>query len=201
MSGSSGNVTLRRRLLSTAKETALTVLAAAGGLCLLALVAGASLDIGLIVFRTGSMTPGLEPGAIAAVQKVPASSLAKGDIATVQREGSALPVTHRVVASEPDPADSQKVFLTMKGDANASEDPVKYNVSSAKKLLFAVPQVGYWVMRLQNPWFMGLCTIAMASLVTRTFWPRGKNAQAPPETVDPDATRAERAFSERLRTA
>lgn len=181
MSGSSGKGTLLRRLLSAGKEIALTTLALAGSLCLIAVVAGAWLDISLIVFRTGSMSPGIEPGAIAVVQEVPASSLTRGDIATVQREGSSLPVTHRVVASAADPADHHKVFLTMKGDANASEDPVTYNVQSAKKLLVSVPGFGYWVMRLQSPWFMGFCTVAMAALVTWTFWPRSKPPQGCPE--------------------
>jgi signal peptidase len=173
-------------LVSAGKETALTALALAGCLCLIAVAAGAWLGISLIVFRTGSMSPGIEPGAVAIVQEVPASSLKQGDIATVQREGSSLPVTHRVVASEADPADHHKVFLTMKGDANASEDPVRYNVQSAKRLLVSVPGLGYWVMRLQNPWFMGLCTIVMATLVTWTFWPRSKSAQADPEEVRPE---------------
>jgi signal peptidase len=147
------------------------------------------------------MSPGIEPGAIAVVQEVPASTLMQGDIATVQREGSALPVTHRVVASEPDPADGQKVFLTMKGDANPSADPVRYHVPSAKKLLFAVPHIGYWVMRLQSPWFMGFCTVGMACLVTWAFWPRGKFAQVRPETEHPEAPVTEPALPERGGTA
>lgn len=161
-----------RRVVRAGKETALTILALAGGLCLLAVLAGVFSNLSLVVFRTGSMSPGISPGDIAVVQEVPATSLQPGEVATVQREGSALPVTHRVVASETDPADPQKVFLTMKGDANASEDPVQYHVGTARKMLFSVPGLGYWVMGLQTPWFMGLCTIAMAALVTCTFWPR-----------------------------
>lgn len=160
------------RVLSSSKEAALTVLAVAGCLSLLAVAAGAWFGVSLIVFRTGSMSPGIEPGAVAVVREVPAVSLQRGDIATVQREESALPVTHRVVASEADPADAQKVFLTLKGDANTSEDPVRYHVGSAKKLIFSVPELGTWVMRFQNPWFMGFATVAMAVLVTVTFWPR-----------------------------
>ena len=147
------------------------------------------------------MSPGIESGAIAVVQEVPASSLTHGDIATVQREGSALPVTHRVVASEPDPADGHKVLLTMKGDANSSADPVQYSVHTAKKLVFAVPHIGYLVMRLQNPWFMGFCTVAMASLVTWTFWPRRKTTHAPPEAADTEAPVTELARPETAITA
>jgi signal peptidase len=179
--GSNGEANLLRGLLRAGKETILTVLALAGSLCLLAVVAGAWLDVSLVVFRTGSMSPGIQPGAIAVVQEVPASALKPGDVATVLREGASLPVTHRVVSSETDPADHRKVFLTMKGDANASEDPVRYNVQSAKKLLYSIPEFGYWVMKLRNPWFMGLCTVAMASLVTWTFWPRTKTHVALPK--------------------
>lgn len=175
MSDSRDKHLLTRRLLKAGKETALTALALAGGLCIIAALAGALLDISLVVFRTGSMAPGIKPGAIAVVQEVPAASLMPGDIATVQREGSELPVTHRVVAAEPDPADDRKVFLTLKGDANSSADPVRYNVETARKLVFSVPAVGSWVMRLQNPWFMGFCSLAMALLITWTFWPKGKS--------------------------
>ncbi|TLM86496.1 S26 family signal peptidase [Pseudarthrobacter sp. NamE2] len=118
------------------------------------------------------MSPGINPGDIAVVQEVPAASLQQGEVATVQREGSALPVTHRVVGNVADPADPQKVLLTMKGDANSSEDPVRYNVHTAKRLLFSVPALGHWVMRLQTPGLMGVCTVVMASLVTWTFWPK-----------------------------
>lgn len=185
MWGSNGKGNLSRRVLKAVKETALTALALAGCLCLLAVAAGAWLDVSLIVFRTGSMSPAMAPGAVAVVQEVPASSLRPGDVATVQREGSSLPVTHRVVASKTDPADHQKVFLSMKGDANASEDPVLYKVKSAKKVLFSVPDVGYWLMRLRSPWFMGFCTVVIASLVTWTFWPRPRTptSKAPSEQV------------------
>ncbi|TLM70917.1 signal peptidase I [Pseudarthrobacter sp. NamB4] len=185
MRRSSGTVALHR-LLNAGKETALTALAVAGCLSLLAVAAGAWLGVSLIVFRTGSMSPGIEPGAVAVVREVPATSLQPGDIATVQREESALPVTHRVVASEADPANAQKVLLTLKGDANTTEDPVRYHVESAKKLIFAVPELGSWVMRLQSPWLMGFTTVAMAALVTVTFWPR-KGAR--PETPGRDSSK------------
>jgi signal peptidase len=110
------------------------------------------------------------------VQEVPAASLQPGDVATVQRAGSSLPVTHRVVAVDTDPADPQKVLLTMKGDANDSPDPVRYDVQNAKRLVLSVPAVGTWIMRLQTPWFMGICTVAMAALVTWVFWPRTSRA-------------------------
>ena len=165
------------QLAKAGREAGLTVLALAGAFCLLAVLAGALTHASLVVFRTGSMSPGINPGDIAVVQEVPAASLQPGDVATVQRAGSSLPVTHRVVAVDADPADPQKVLLTMKGDANASPDPVRYDVQNAKRLVLSVPAVGNWVMRLQTPWFMGICTVAMASLVTWVFWPR--TSQAP----------------------
>lgn len=194
MSDSRDKHLLARRLLKAGKETALTVLALAGGLCVITAIAGALLDVDLVVFRTGSMAPGIQPGAIAVVREVPAVSLMPGDIATVQREGSMLPVTHRVVAAEPDPANGHKALLTLKGDANSSADPVRYNVETAKKLIFSIPAVGSWIMRLQNPWFMGFCSLAMASLITWTFWPKGKS-QPVTGTGQPTRTRpaAERA--------
>lgn len=166
--------------MQAGKEAGLSVLALGGGLCLLAVLAGALFDISLVVFRTGSMSPGINPGDLAVVREVTASTLQQGDVATVQREGSALPVTHRIVASHADPSDPQKVFLTMKGDANSSADPVRYNVQTAKKLLFPVPGIGYWVMHLQKPWLLAICTLVITALVTWTFWPKASAVQHSP---------------------
>lgn len=176
MSARTNKGRLLSRVVKVGREAGLTVLALAGALCLLAVLVGALTHASLVVFRTGSMSPGINPGDIAVVQDVPAASLQPGDVATVQRAGSALPVTHRVIAVDTDPADPRKVLLTMKGDANDSPDPVRYDVQNAKRLVFSVPAVGAWVMRLQTPWFMGICTVAMASLVTWVFWPRTSRA-------------------------
>lgn len=184
MSASRNQNRLLTRLAKAGREAGLTVLALAGAVCLLAVLAGALLHSSLVVFRTGSMSPGINPGDIAVVQEVPAASLQPGDVATVQRAGSVLPVTHRVIAVDSSPEDPQKVLLTMKGDANDSPDPVRYDVQSAKRLVLTVPAVGSWIMRLQTPWFMGICSVFLAALVTWVLWPRTRRAPRLPQ-ADP----------------
>ncbi|MDD9205229.1 S26 family signal peptidase, partial [Georgenia sp. 10Sc9-8] len=74
----------------------LTVAAAGGALCLLAVAAALVLDVSMIMFRTGSMAPSIPTGSLAVVREVPAKDVAVGDVVTVDRPGR-LPVTHRVV--------------------------------------------------------------------------------------------------------
>ncbi|WP_247040686.1 signal peptidase I [Arthrobacter rhizosphaerae] len=154
------------------RESALTVLAVLGALCLAAVIASALFSINFVVFRSGSMEPAFPVGALAAVREVPASSLRPGDVATVSRTPSSTPITHRVVSVHPDPALPGQVILVLKGDANRSPDPVEYRVSTARQMLFAVPELGGWVMGLRSPAILGISSVLLAALVAWSFWPR-----------------------------
>jgi signal peptidase len=151
-------------------DVLLWIAAAAGAVCILLVVLAMTSQISLIMFRTGSMSPTIPAGSVAVVQRVPAADLAVGDVVTVDREGE-LPVTHRVTSVEPGPSDDERV-LTMRGDANAADDPFPYTVSSARVVLFAVPGIATVIVGMGNPVVLGLLTLAATALVVWAFWPR-----------------------------
>jgi signal peptidase len=158
--------------LGRAWSWGLTLLALLGTVCIACVLASALFSVSFVVFRTGSMEPAYPVGAMAAVREVPASSLEPGDVATVQRAAGSVPVTHRVVSVTRDQESTDGAVLILKGDANKSEDPVEYRVTSARKMLFSVPGVGSWVMGLRSPWAIGGSTVLLAVLVGWVFWPR-----------------------------
>lgn len=150
--------------------SALLSLAAIGGLvCIVFVVLAVVFHITLIMFKTGSMSPTIPTGSLAVVQEVAGSDIRVGDVVTVDRQG-ALPITHRVTsvtALEPG-----TVSLTLRGDANPTEDPAPYVVSTARRVLFSVPGLAYAVAAMSNPIALGGITMGAAGIVTWAFWPR-----------------------------
>jgi signal peptidase len=171
-------------MLSRAGSLGLTLVAVLGAACIAAILASVLFKVSFVVFRTGSMTPAYPVGALAAVHEVPASSLKPGDVATVQRTAESVPVTHRVVSVTPDPASADGAVLILKGDANTSEDPVEYRVQSVRRMLFAVPELGSWIMGARSPWGIGGSTALLAGLVGWVFWPRQEAAPSDAGTCD-----------------
>src|SRR5699024_2831443 len=70
----------RHRRLGRAGDVALTVLAAAGALCILLVLAAVLFDVTLIMFSTGSMAPTIPEGSVAVVHQIPAAQIEVGDI-------------------------------------------------------------------------------------------------------------------------
>jgi signal peptidase I len=160
------------------REVLLNVTAAGGVVCILLTIAALFFNVTLIMFKTGSMSPGIPAGSLAIVRALPATDISVGDIITVDR-GDSLPVTHRVMSI--DPVDETTVTVVLKGDANAVEDPAPYTISEARLLMASVPGLAYVVMAASNPLVMGGITLAAAGLVTWAFWKpvrrtKGENA-------------------------
>ncbi|MGX1597688.1 signal peptidase I [Dietzia maris] len=152
-------------------ERILDLLALGGVICIIAVVAAFTLNITLIMFKTGSMSPTIPTGSLAIVREITASEARAGDILTIDRQGQ-LPVTHRVVSVTD--LGTGEYSIEMKGDANDSKDPVPYQVSRARKVLFSIPELGYLVSKASDPRIMAGLTASMAILVTWSFWPRKK---------------------------
>ena len=157
-------------------DVLLWLAAAAGAVCILLVVLAFTAQITLIMFRTGSMSPTIPAGSVAVVQRVPASEIAVGDIVTVDRDGE-LPVTHRVTTIGAGASADERV-ITMRGDANAADDPFPYTVSSARTVLFSVPGIASVVAGMGDPFVLGALTIAATTLVVWAFWPRGQRRSA-----------------------
>lgn len=158
-----------RRGWGRALGSALLNIAALGGLaCILLVLLSVVLHISLIMFKTGSMSPTIPAGSLAVVREIPASEISVGDVLTVDRAG-ALPVTHRVTSVT---GEGEIRTITMKGDANVSEDPAPYTVAEARRVLFAIPGLARVVVWFSDPWVLGSLTLAASALVTWAFWPR-----------------------------
>ena len=156
---------------------ALLNLAALGGLiCLVLVVLAFTANITLIMFKTGSMSPTIPAGSVALVRQVDASTVSVGDVVTVDRV-AALPITHRVTSVSPAPAEAglgpEGREITIRGDANDSDDPVPYTVSTVRTVLGSVPGLAYFVVGLSNPFVLGGFALGASLLVTWAFWPRG----------------------------
>jgi signal peptidase len=146
-------------------------LAALGGLICLILVALVfAFNVSLIMFKTGSMSPTIPAGSLSFVQEIPATEIKVGDVVTVDRP-AALPITHRVTSVADGPSNAERI-ITMKGDANESEDPFPYTVDTVRIVLGSVPNLAYGVVWLSNPWVMAVLTLGASGLVTWAFWPR-----------------------------
>lgn len=177
------------------REILLTLAALGGVACIVLTVLAFTGGFSLIMFKTGSMSPTIPAGSVALVQKVPASDLDVGDVVTVDRAG-ALPVTHRITSISPGPSSTQRV-VTLRGDANETDDPAPYMITDARIVRGSVPQLAAVIVWFGSPWVLGTITLAAAALVTWAFWPRRHRgavpAAGPPSADEPAAQRGRRA--------
>lgn len=156
-------------------ETLLWLAAAAGLVCMVLVILAYTLNISLIMFRTGSMEPTIPTGSVAVVQEVQATEVQVGDILTVDREGE-LPVTHRVT-DVAEGSHAQERIIRMQGDANTTEDPHPYTITDARRVLFSVPGLAQPLNQMNNPYVLGGITLGATVLVTWAFWPRKTEKQ------------------------
>lgn len=160
----------RRGPAKVLADLLLWIAAIGGVVCIVLVVLAYTAGITLIMFKTGSMSPTIPAGSVAVVQRIPAAEVEVGDVVTVDREGE-LPVTHRVTTIVPGATDAERV-ITLKGDANATEDPFPYTVSSVRTVLFSIPGIATVIVAMGNPFVLGGITVAAAVLVVWAFWPR-----------------------------
>ncbi|MFE5835388.1 signal peptidase I [Arthrobacter sp. NPDC056493] len=162
----------------------LNVAALGGTVCIVLVILAFFFQITLIMFKTGSMSPTIPAGSLAVVKKIPASEARVGDVVTVDR-ASALPVTHRVTSVMP--AEGGAAKITMRGDANPTDDPLPYEIQTVRIVLWSVPELAYTVNAANNPLILGGLSVVMAVVVTWAFWPReeprrrGRRAKGEPE--------------------
>ena len=165
-------------------------LAAIGGvLCIISVIAAFFFNVTLIMFKTGSMDPAIPAGSLAVVRQIPASEIQIGDVVTVERSHQ-LPVTHRVtsISDAPGAADGSRV-ITMRGDANASDDVGAYTVQQVRIVLASFPGLAVVIVTLSNPIVLGCVTLGAAGLVTWAFWPRGNRNHKNPKRGVHDAAK------------
>lgn len=118
-------------------------------------IAIASVAIGVhmgyqaVLMQTGSMTPSINPGDMAILDRTTPASIRVGDAITfVEPDTSNTLVTHRVVAIAQTAAGP---MFTTKGDANQAPDRWSVHYSaSAWKVSAVLPGVGYALAFLQG---------------------------------------------------
>ncbi|WP_241384669.1 hypothetical protein [Rhodococcus sp. CH91] len=142
------------------RDTALTVGAVVGSLCILATVVSILFGVTPLVFRSGSMAPAIPSGALAIARDVPAAELRAGDVVSVINDQGSR-VTHRIV--EVQSIAGNTALLRLQGDANPEPDARSYGVSSAERVLFHVDGLGYLVAWLRT--VPGLLVLAILSAV------------------------------------
>lgn len=157
-------------------DVLLWIAAAGGVVCIVLVVLAFTAQITLIMFSTGSMSPTITAGSVAVVQRVPAADIAIGDIVTVDRVDE-LPITHRVTSVEPGASADERI-ITMRGDANAEEDPFPYTVTSVRIVLFSIPGIATVIVGMGNPYVLGVLTLAATTLVVWAFWPRAERSES-----------------------
>ena len=155
------------RIYGFLRSGILTLGAVVGVACIAVFAASLLFGVRPLVVISGSMEPTIPVGSVVFSAQVPASELKEGSIATVERPRNLGLVTHRVVKSvEP----SSGVYeLTLKGDANAQEDPEPYTVQTAGKYVWHVIGLGYIASFLQSQGGM-IFALAAGLLVLALFF-------------------------------
>lgn len=150
------------------------LLAAGGVVCVVLVILAVSMNITLIMFKTGSMSPTIPTGSVAVVKEISAEQIEIGDVVTVDRPGE-LPVTHRVV--ELYPQGGGEALIRMKGDANPDVDPGMYRVTTVREVLWSVPELAKVIVWFGNPLALGGISLLAALGVLWTFWPKGDDEE------------------------
>jgi signal peptidase len=94
---------------------------------------------------TGSMRPGMPPGSLVLMHRVPLSSLKAGDIITYTNPLTMKStITHRIIKIYK--IDGKVPTFITKGDANLSPDPPVVGGLVKGQAVWYVPYVGEWLM-------------------------------------------------------
>jgi signal peptidase len=159
----------RRTFAGAIGDILLWLAAIAGVICIVVVIAALVFHVTLIMFKTGSMEPTIPTGSLAVVHEIPADQARVGDIVTVDRHGQ-LPVTHRVTSVTP--AASGATRITLRGDANPTDDAAPYVVKTVRVVWTWVPGWARVVVWFSNPLVLAVLAIGATTLVTWAFWPR-----------------------------
>lgn len=151
---------------SRGKEIALNIAAIAGLICIIATLASLVFGIKPLVFRSGSMSPQINTGALALAKTVPATDLAVGDVISVNND-QGVRITHRVYSLEPAIGDT--VVVTLKGDDNNAPDRLPYTITEADRVFFHVGGLGYVVAWLSSPLAIFLGGVLVGAVLVIAF--------------------------------
>ncbi len=141
-------------------------------------------NVTLMMFKTGSMSPTIPAGSVALVREIPASEIQVGDVVTVARP-DALPVTHRVTSVADGPTSRRAHHHDARRRERRGRPCAVHRLERAHRHgLAARARVRHRVV-LEPARARRRSSIAVAVLVTWSFWPREPRQVAPAaEVVD-----------------
>lgn len=156
-----------------AASVVLNVAAIIGVACAVAGLVAAAMGLRPVVLVSGSMTPTMPTGTIVVTRPIAGEDVRVGDVLTVPRGDGTELVTHRVTDIE---YVDGHWSAELKGDANRSVDPHRYDVTEARVAIAHVPKMG----RLLGPQFAPMLIAGTAALVIIALIPakRAKRAKA-----------------------
>jgi signal peptidase I len=123
---------------------------------------GAAMYLGgysLNVVTSGSMRPGLQPGDLVILQKIPSSSLANGDVIAYVPPDRAGALIHRIVSLRD--LGGGTILVQTRGDANNADDPGPVLLGDdAYRLVRSVPLLGWLILIRPYVWLLLLAVLA-----------------------------------------
>ena len=153
------------------------LIAFAGLLGVIAILVTVAPFFGWTVVRlaTGSMAPIFPTDSLLLTHQVSAADVRIGDIVMVQRHGE-LPITHRIVAMQPGECGLEQ--LTLKGDANGTDDATPYLVREVGLVTGGVPWGGQVFNDLHSTVGLAGLTVFAALVVLWAWWPQAPKRRA-----------------------
>ncbi|MBP2521413.1 MULTISPECIES: hypothetical protein [unclassified Rhodococcus (in: high G+C Gram-positive bacteria)] len=148
------------------REVLLSLGALAGLVSIIIFIAGLAFGITPLIFRSGSMSPAIDTGALAFARTVPASEVLVGDIVSVS-DSQGTRITHRVESI--DQQGNNLAVAQLRGDANPIADPDPYVITEADRVFFSINRLGYVAVWLSGPSGLVLGAIAVGGLLYIVF--------------------------------
>lgn len=148
------------------REVLLSLGALAGLVSIIIFIAGLAFGITPLIFRSGSMSPTIDTGALAFARTVPASEVLVGDIVSVS-DSQGTRITHRVESI--DQQGNNLAVAQLRGDANPIADPDPYVITEADRVFFSINRLGYVAVWLSGPSGLVLGAIAVGGLLYIAF--------------------------------
>ena len=173
------------------REVLLSLGALAGLVSIIIFIAGLAFGITPLIFRSGSMSPTIDTGALAFARTVPASEVLVGDIVSVS-DSQGTRITHRVESI--DQQGNNLAVAQLRGDANPIADPDPYVITEADRVFFSINRLGYVAVWLSGPSGLVLGAIAVGGLLYIAFRPRKRPDEGEPRLDRQDAHGDSHAF-------
>ncbi|MET3956100.1 signal peptidase I [Rhodococcus sp. OAS809] len=173
------------------REVLLSLGALAGLVSIIIFIAGLAFGITPLIFRSGSMSPTIDTGALAFARTVPASEVLVGDIVSVS-DSQGTRITHRVESI--DQQGNNLAVAQLRGDANPIADPDPYVITEADRVFFSINRLGYVAVWLSGPSGLVLGAIAVGGLLYIAFRPRKRPDEGEPSLDRQDAHGDSHAF-------